>query len=372
MSSRSASSRASSTIEGRPRAASRNASASVGGTRRSIRVPPCGWTSEDISGLLWGFGSESAVQAAFGLGEGAPPSGAGRLSRPDLARAGSAADARISALVQRVGGDAALPHARPDLGAGPGGERIHLDEPEIRIALHHAGPGALRGLVAADGGDPGVEQQHLGAQRLDLAQIAALVRRVLPERRPRLQLLLGDGQRGRDSAHADAVAALQLPPQLHGLGEEQAGIEGKHVDRELLARDRLEQHASLGPERGREADAARETPHHPAERCLGRRAFQLGGGAGDVGGDHRGTSRRATGGSCRVAAGKAVKRTPTVNTMVASAVRSDRSGTLPASSAPVITPGTAPASTARASAGSSLPAKPWPAAATTESRNACA
>src|SRR3989442_6358318 len=214
MSSRSASSRASSTSEGRARAAAPNASASVGGTTRSMGVPPCGWKSEGISGLLRGFGGETAVQAAFGLGEGAPASRAGVFSRPDGGGAGSAADAGIAALVQRVGGDAALLHARPHLFAGPCGERVHLDEAKSRVALDHARSGALGGLVAADGRDPGVELQHLDAKRLDLAQVAALIRRALPERRALLQLLLGDGERRLDAAHADAVPALQLAPQL--------------------------------------------------------------------------------------------------------------------------------------------------------------
>src|SRR5712672_3542620 len=226
MSSRSASSRASRTSEGRPCAAARNASASVGGTTRSTRVPPWGWTSEGISGLLRGLGGEAAVQAAFGLGEAAPASRAGVFSRLDRAGARSAADAGIAARVQRVGGDVALADARPDLFAGPGGERVHLDEAKSRVALHHARPGAVRGLVAADGRDPGVEQQHLGAERLDLAQVAAAIRRPLPQRRTLPLLLLGQGERRLDAAHADSVPALHLVPQLQRLREEQAGVEG--------------------------------------------------------------------------------------------------------------------------------------------------
>src|SRR5216683_1637408 len=340
--------------EPRSRAAA-SSSDTAGGTTRSIKVPPCGWTSEGISGLLWGLGGEPAVQAALGLGEGAPAPGARVLAGADRRRAGRAPDARVAALVERIGGDLALAHARPHVGAGPCGQRVDLHETELGIALHHAGAGALRRLVAPDGGDPGIELQHLDPQRLDLAQVAAQIRGALPQGRPVRKLLLGDGDGGLHAAHANAVPALQLAPQ-----------------RERLARDRLQQHAPLGAEGGREADPPREALRRPAQRRLRRGAFQLGDRRGDVGGGHRETSRRATGASLRVAAGKAVKRTPTVNTMVASAVRSARSGTLPASRAPAITPGTAPASTARASAGSSRPANPCPAAATRERTKACA
>src|SRR5438067_754452 len=274
--------------------------------------------------------------------------------------------------MQRIDRNRPLADARPDVARGPAGDRIHLHETEFVVGLDDRGAGALRCLVAPDRGDPGIEEQQLPPERLHLAQLAASVRSALPERGSVPHFLLRQRERRLDAADPDAVPLFQPTPELHRLGKEQPRVEREHVDGELLAADDVEEHAAFRTERRGETDAPGETARGPAEHRFGRSAFQLRGRRRDLGGAHRATSRSATRCSCRLGDGSAVNRTPTVKTMVARTVRSDRSGTAPERNAPTITPGIAPARTTNASAGSSRPANPWPVAATSERTNACA
>src|SRR5262249_16160631 len=70
-------------------------------------------------------------------------------------RARPAADARVTAVVQRVVGHAVLGDERPHVQLGPAQERVDLHQPELGVPLYHARLGPVLGLVAADGADPG-------------------------------------------------------------------------------------------------------------------------------------------------------------------------------------------------------------------------
>ena len=92
----------------------------------------------------------TGVQAALGLLVAAPAAGAGVLAGTDGTRAGPAADARVALRVERVHGDVVGPHVRPDVVAGPGDERVDLDEAEARVPLHDAA--RRRGRPSGRGG----------------------------------------------------------------------------------------------------------------------------------------------------------------------------------------------------------------------------
>ena len=78
-----------------------------------------------------------------------------------------------------------------------------------------------------------------------------------------------------------AVTLLEPPPQGVRLGEEQAGVEGEHVDRQVVAGDEVDEDATLGAEGGGEGDAGCEAAGRPGKHVRGRSAFQGPGGIGD-------------------------------------------------------------------------------------------
>src|SRR5258708_332741 len=103
-------------------------------------------------------GGPARVKAAFlVLGRLAPPAaGADVLARSDGARAGSAADRRIAAGVQRVDRQGVLARVLPHLGLGPGPERIELEDAAVGgVDLRHLDAQPRDRLFAAQPGDPG-------------------------------------------------------------------------------------------------------------------------------------------------------------------------------------------------------------------------
>src|SRR5205814_2356908 len=103
-----------------------------------------------------------------------PAAGARLLARRDGARAGSAADRGVSALIQRVRGNVVLAHVVPDLFLGPLCQRVELDDGVVVVVdLDLADVGARGPLVAAQARDPGVEALEVGRERLHLAYVAA-------------------------------------------------------------------------------------------------------------------------------------------------------------------------------------------------------
>src|SRR3712207_959557 len=121
------------------------------------------------------------METAFRLSRPAPATSARVFADADGRRAGHAADGRVAQVVERVVGHVVLDDVPPHVARRPRGQRVDLDEPELRIALDDSGPRARGRLLAPDGRDPRAEaRQHL-AQRLDLAQATTLFRVALPE-----------------------------------------------------------------------------------------------------------------------------------------------------------------------------------------------
>src|SRR5947207_523186 len=80
-----------------------------------------------------------------------------------------AANTGITAVVQGIIRDRVADDEPPDVAPRPTQQRVDLHQVELGVPLDHAGGGAVAGLVAADGADPGVEADHGPPQRQDFA-----------------------------------------------------------------------------------------------------------------------------------------------------------------------------------------------------------
>src|SRR5918995_84293 len=94
------------------------------------------------------------MYSAFRLARAAPATGAWVFADVDKRGARGAADGRVAEVVQRVVRHVVLRDVVPHVARRPRGERVDLDEAELRVALDDAGPGARRRLVAAARRDP--------------------------------------------------------------------------------------------------------------------------------------------------------------------------------------------------------------------------
>jgi hypothetical protein len=166
-----------------------------------------------------------------------------------------------------------LPHVL----APPGGERVHLHEPEPPVPLDHLRVGAVGGLIAADPGHPGAELRERRLERADLARRAAGVRVRLPGRDPRhdrrqVRLRRADG---------DAVPLLEARPEGVGLGEEVARVEREDRDGEARAADHVHEQAVLRPEAAGEPDPSGEPLGGGGQDLLRRLALERRGERGE-------------------------------------------------------------------------------------------
>src|SRR5438046_2163153 len=75
-------------------------------------------------------------------------------------------------------------------------QRVHLAQPELRVAPHDARGSAVVGLVGPNRADPGVVARDGPPQRQDLAVVAALVRPDAVQRPAVLLFILCDGRLG--------------------------------------------------------------------------------------------------------------------------------------------------------------------------------
>src|SRR5205823_13963752 len=116
-------------------------------------------------------GLERGVDAALGLVEAAPASGAGILARLDLGRARHAADRRVALGDQRVLGELVARRVRSEVSGRPGDQGVDLDPGTVALERRQARPDAVLETLAA--GKPGVEPFQRAPQRLGLADLAA-------------------------------------------------------------------------------------------------------------------------------------------------------------------------------------------------------
>src|ERR1022692_2294077 len=96
----------------------------------------------------------------------------------------------------------------PNLLRTPVGDGIHLHQSEFLVPLDFAGVPPKRGLVAANTRDPRSQFTQLAAERLNLPQVAALVRIAGPKCRTVNPLLLLWRMQRKNSLNFDFIFLL--------------------------------------------------------------------------------------------------------------------------------------------------------------------
>src|SRR5579864_4353984 len=139
-------------------------------------------------------------------------------------RARDAADGRVARVVQRVVRDLVHEDVRVDALRVPVDERLDLPDVVALAELDARRVLAREALLAANAGDPRVVVLQRALERLDLAHVAAAIGVRLPQVRPFLLVLFGDG----DDLRPDEVEPVPLDEPLAGLVrllEEESGVE---------------------------------------------------------------------------------------------------------------------------------------------------
>jgi hypothetical protein len=167
----------------------------------------------------------------------------------------------------------------PDLVAAPVDQRVEL--PDVGVVgpggeAEQRGRGAFAGLVAAHAGDPEVEFEQFLAERVDLAELAALLRIAHPEFGAVLGGLLFDGLRGEHFLDRDAEVRLELRLELQGLGEEQAGVERERRERQARGLGEVQDDHAGGLEARADAGAGAEGLVGPAQTVHRRQRRETG------------------------------------------------------------------------------------------------
>src|SRR5262249_4752683 len=101
------------------------------------------------------------------------PSPAAFVSPGDHASsAGDAPDARVAVVVERVIRQFVSHDIIPHLPAGPGGQRVDLDQAVSRVPFNDADVGSRRRLISPERRDPGVVAPERPTERLGLSGAA--------------------------------------------------------------------------------------------------------------------------------------------------------------------------------------------------------
>ena len=218
------------------------------------------------------------MEAAFLLLE-AGPAAAAFVATGGRQGAGQAADRAVAAVVQDVVGQAVFLEVGPHLVAAPVDERVELPDVGVvgaggeREERRH---GTLGALIAAHAGDPEVEVEEFLAERVDLAEFAALLRITLPELGAVLGGLLFDGLRREHFLDPDAEVRLELRLELQGLGEEQAGVQRERRERQTRGLGEVQDDHAGGLETRADAGAGAKGLVSPAQTVHWRQRRETG------------------------------------------------------------------------------------------------
>src|SRR5215472_10581497 len=98
------------------------------------------------------------MKAAFGLLCAGPPSGAGIFTRAHGPCAMRAADTGVIEVMQRIVWNVVGVDVIPDILRSPIGDWVDLDEPEFAIPFDLFCGCTERGLIAANGSNPGTQR----------------------------------------------------------------------------------------------------------------------------------------------------------------------------------------------------------------------
>lgn len=205
----------------------------------------------------------SAVQAALFVLRILPPpaTGSGVFAFGDSPGTWGAADGGVPLRVQPVHRKAVLLRVVPDLRFGPVGQGIDLDESAVHyIDLDRGEGGAGRALLLAHPRDPPLQSCEGTAQRLDLADMAALVAVLegFPERirtlRPKQSFNVLVAR--EEPVDADPVTPGDPFSDLVGFLVESPGVQGEDADREFVLLDVVYDHEIFDGEGAGDLDIA--------------------------------------------------------------------------------------------------------------------
>src|SRR5829696_917771 len=223
--------------------------------------------------------AQSGVQAALAVLVGLPPPAPGPLVLPGPGRAGAggAADRGVALGVQRAHRQAVAAHVRPDLLAGPVGERVELEDAAVGVVPLGLGdtspsPAAVAAQAARPGLDPGqgpLQRGHLADVAAEPAQGRVLVEQV--------GAVAGDhgGHVGRvrgDHLDLEAQAGPDRLDDLVGLLGQAAGVQGQDPHPGVDPAGQVEHDHALGLEAGHHREPVAEAPDGPGQQLVGREA----------------------------------------------------------------------------------------------------
>src|SRR3989440_7672770 len=207
------------------------------------------------------------VNAAFELLGAGPPARSLALPRLHGPRARDAPDRRVPGVVKRVVRDLVDVDVGLDALRVPVDERLDLPDAVPLAPLDAARTGPRRRLLPADAGDPGVVAGERTLQRLDLPDLAAVLRRQLPWTVRRV-----DWPERRE---LEAVALDQPVARLVRLGEEHHRVDLDDVHVEPEFGDHVDEDGALPLPRAREAEPVAELLRRPPQHLLGRHGLEV-------------------------------------------------------------------------------------------------
>src|SRR5918998_2320987 len=215
------------------------------------------------------------VQTAFGFIHARPTTRPGVLARGHRPGTRFAPYAAVTHAKKGVERHVVPPHVLIDLVRAPRRERRDLGDPEVLIKSHNRRVRPLRCLVPADPRHPRAVVPQETPLRLDLANLAAEVRRAAVELRPVTRYLLLDRKPRREDIERQRILLHGLLAETHRLLEEKPGIQRKDLRLVGDAREHVQKDHPLGiPEGDREREILPVDVHGPAQDVLRRASLQ--------------------------------------------------------------------------------------------------
>src|SRR5215218_821586 len=215
------------------------------------------------------------VQTALGFVHARPATRPGILARSHRPGTRFAPYAAVTHAKKGVQRNVVLPHVLLDIIHGPDGERRNLGDPEVLFEGYDRRARPLCRLVPADARNPGTVILQKLPLRLDLANLAAEVRRAAVELRPVAFYLLLDRKFRRENLERQRISLHDLLTETNRLLEEEPRIQGKDPRPIREAREHVQKDHPLGiPEGDRERQILPVRVHGPAQDVLWRAVFQ--------------------------------------------------------------------------------------------------
>ena len=188
------------------------------------------------------------MQAAFSLARAAPPAGPFVFISRHGSGAGSAADAHVATVMERVVGHLVPEDRVPHHGLGPIGQGRDLHHPEFVVPANDCRRRPVVALIPSDPAHPGVESGQHPANDREFAVAAAPVGRGAVERAAMLPLVVLDVRLGPLEGHLDPIPFRDLIPKLERFLKLVAGVEVEHKRGRGKRREPVENQAAFWAE----------------------------------------------------------------------------------------------------------------------------